>query len=704
MTTSVLSGWSQLMQDCKPFNLDSLLLALQNARHRQLLLLCGSRSWGQAYFQRLAHSTEQLILSDDSTLGKAVWPQHLHQILGQEFDFVLYDGYSGIVPNKLAACTGTVRSGGLLVLLLPELSNLVSWCDPALTRWLSEGEQATLSPFLKRFAHQVQQQNCWIINESGEANLPAQYCAEKSTLDLQSQAHLVALITAHFQRESNTPILLSADRGRGKSATLGLIAAAFADKQVILCAQQRRAVQNGFKHYAQALHLDEPKVNQNHCQTLSYMPPDIVIATKPQCDILLIDEAAAIPVPILKQLLDLYPNTVFASTLVGYEGNGRGYTLRFKAHLEAEHPHFLDLHLQEPIRYGAGDPLEQHMRQLLALDSQYSAIEPAQSTLEYSEVSRDTLIHNEALLQQIFALLVLAHYQTSVNDLRQLLDSPSNRLFVVSQHHQPVAVCLVGLEGNLTSELASKIALGERRPAGHLMAQQLTQLLGNTQFCTAQGARIVRIAVAPSHQKLGIGSKLIRFVMAQLNSQVSYFGSSFGAQSQLLNFWQQLGFKPMKLGFKQDKASGEFAVLVVHDNSKIALSAEQDAFTEQLFFALSNLYAKLPWTLVRSLLSTLPDRGLPEQLFKQVAYLASKTATEQQIAPAIQQVIKTQPSIINSLSRIAQQQVIQLLLQRHQPKELAKALKLESKKQLQLAYQSLLSEVYAEITRKNGTY
>ncbi|AOT06570.1 GNAT family N-acetyltransferase [Pseudoalteromonas luteoviolacea] len=692
------------MQNYKHYNLSALKLALKEARHRQLLLLCGSRSWGHAYYQQLAQNEEQLILSDGSTLDNAVWPQHLHQILGQEFNFVLYDGYSGLIPNKLAACTGTVKSGGLLVLLLPELSSLQLWCDPALTRWLSEGDRATHSPFLKRLAHQVRQQNYWVIHESGEVNLPTQYCANKSPLDLQSQAHLVAQITAHFQRTLHTPVLLSADRGRGKSATLGLIAAAFSDKQVVLCAQQRRAVQNGFKHYAHTLELKEPAVNQNQCQSLSYMPPDIVLATQPRCDILLIDEAAAIPVPILKKLLALYPSAVFASTLVGYEGNGRGYTLRFKTHIKAQHPYFLDLHLAEPIRYASGDPLEQHMRQLLALDSQYPEIVPTLSALEYSEISRETLIHDETLLRQIFALLVLAHYQTSVNDLRQLLDSPSNRLFVVSQNQQPVAVCLVSLEGNLTPELASKIALGERRPAGHLMAQQLTQLLGNTQFCTLQGARIIRIAVAPSHQKLGIGSELIRFIMTQLDSRVSYFGSSFGAQSQLMNYWKKLGFKPLKLGYKQDKASGEYAVLVVHKNSKIIIDAEQDAFAEQLHFALSGLYANLPWALVYTFLSTLPDKELSDTLTKQLSYLASKTATEQQIAPVIQQVIKKQPSIINSLSRIAQQQVIQLLLQRHQPKELAKSLKLESKKQLQLAYQSLLSEVYAEITRKNGPY
>ncbi|WP_284138157.1 GNAT family N-acetyltransferase [Pseudoalteromonas obscura] len=692
------------MQDCKPFSLKPQLAGLKIARHRQLLLLCGSRDWGMRCFLQLAQSAEQLILSDDASWPEALWPQHLHQILGQEFEFVLYDGYSGIIPNKLAACTGTVKAGGLLVLLLPELSALSTWCDPALARWLSEGEQTHKSPFLARLAHHLQRQQCWLFSEQGGPKLPTTYSASCQTQNLTSQSQAVSQIVTHLQQHPNTPVLLSADRGRGKSAALGLIAAQFAGKNIVLCAQQRRAVQNGFIHFCNALGLTPPEINKNQVSTLSYIPPDILLATQPAIDILLVDEAAAIPVPLLKQLLARYPRVIFASTLVGYEGNGRGYTLRFQDDLKSKHPDYLDLHLAEPIRYAQGDPLEQHMRQLLALDCQYATLSPQLDKISYLSVDNNVLIENEALLEQVFALLVLAHYQTSVNDLRQLLDSPSNRLFIAFQNNHPVAVCLVNLEGALDGDLAAHIALGTRRPAGHLMAQQLSQLMGNSKFCTHRGARIARIAVAPSHQKYGIGSALIRFSMHQLADKVSYFGSSFGAQANLLDFWQNLGFKPLKLGFKQDKASGEFAVLVVHKDSQIDIKLELSTFAEQLYFALSELYAQLPWQLVRSFLCSAPNKDLSESQLKQLAYLKSKLANEQQIAPFVEQLIKTQPSIINSLSKIAQQYVILLLLQRHQPKELPQELRLQSKKQVQQAYQSLLSEVYAEIISKSDPH
>ena len=136
-------------------------------------------------------------------------------------------------------------------------------------------------------------------------------------------------------------------------------------------------------------------------------------------------------------MLAHYPRIVFASTLVGYEGNGRGYTIRFSNYIKAHYKASKVVTLDEPLRFAKHDPLEKHIRTLLALDAEY--IELSSDELEqpiHSEVTQQSLVNNEPLLQQVIALLALAHYQSSVNDLRQLLDAPSQRLFISKINNQ----------------------------------------------------------------------------------------------------------------------------------------------------------------------------------------------------------------------------------------------------------------------------
>lgn len=46
---------------------------------------------------------------------------------------------------------------------------------------------------------------------------------------------------------------------------------------------------------------------------------------------LIVDEAAAIPGPLLRQLVTRFPRTLLTTTVQGYEGTGRGFLLKFCA-------------------------------------------------------------------------------------------------------------------------------------------------------------------------------------------------------------------------------------------------------------------------------------------------------------------------------------------------------------------------------------
>ncbi|MFP3345534.1 tRNA(Met) cytidine acetyltransferase, partial [Halomonas sp. SIMBA_159] len=80
-----------------------------------------------------------------------------------------------------------------------------------------------------------------------------------------------------------------------------------------------------------------------------------------------VDEAAAIPAPMLQKMLSSYSRVVFASTIHGYEGTGRGFAIKFTSVLDAMTPQWRACSMTSPIRWAAGDPLERWLFETLLL-------------------------------------------------------------------------------------------------------------------------------------------------------------------------------------------------------------------------------------------------------------------------------------------------------------------------------------------------
>lgn len=159
---------------------------------------------------------------------------------------------------------------------------------------------------------------------------------------------------------SRPPLTLTAARGRGKSAAMGLATAAaiaFGYVNVYVTSPHPENlltlfefVLKGFDALEYHEHTDYTiirstnpdykkaiiRINctRSNRQTVQYIAPNDTHLLN-AADLLLIDEAAAIPLPLVKKMLG--PYLIFmSSTINGYEGTGRSLSLKLMSELQRE--------------------------------------------------------------------------------------------------------------------------------------------------------------------------------------------------------------------------------------------------------------------------------------------------------------------------------------------------------------------------------
>lgn len=333
----------------------------------------------------------------------------------------------------------------------------------------------------------------------------------------------MTFVEAISEKTLSSTVALTAARGRGKSAALGLaIGAALAHdySNIFVTSPDPENLKTLFEFVFKALdalgyeeHTDYDVVQstnpefkkaivrvnvfRGHRQTIQYISPEDSHVLG-QAELVIIDEAAAIPLPLVRKLIG--PYLVFmASTINGYEGTGRSLSIKLIQQLrEQTRPSISkdsngtnavassskaasagrsgaglvrslrEIKLEEPIRYSPGDHIEKWLNNLLCLDatviSKANQGCPHPSKCELYYVNRDTLFSyhaaSEVFLQRMMALYVASHYKNSPNDLQMLSDAPAHHLFVLlppikeddNSLPDPLVVLQVALEGNISRE------------------------------------------------------------------------------------------------------------------------------------------------------------------------------------------------------------------------------------------------------------
>ncbi len=604
--------------------------------HRYLLCLSGPKSWCIDHARQLVTAlgeTNSLWIGQKTDAPcHALDNERALTRLGSETALLVYDSHCGFDPDAFGALSGTLKGGGLLLLLTPPLADWPAYPDPQRNRIAVANYDITARPslFLARLARQLQQDpNITLFTPQG---LRPGLSAPVETLDHPSedewcrtpdQVQAVQAIIHAARGHRKRPLVLTADRGRGKSAALGIAAAQLIDAgypHIQVTAPSRQTLSSFYTQISRFQQHREAAGSQITPldQALEFVAPDELLTRPQHADLLLVDEAAAIPTPLLQGLLKKFPRIVFATTVHGYEGTGMGFTHRFKKHLDQVRPQWREFVLRDPIRWRRNDPLERTVFQLLALDaepaneSDLGQLEIKHSTIDFPDQRQ--LLESETDLRQLFGLLILAHYRTTPLDLRQLLDGPNLQVMLVRQNNRILGVALLASEGEFSDRLTHDIWSGIRRPRGHLLAQSLTAHLGLPYAATLRGLRIMRIAVHPARQGRGLGRRMLEAIEAYAREQrFDYLGVSCGATPDLIRFWQHNRLQAIRLGIRSGASSSAPSVMFLQGLSVSGRSLQEEArerFARQLPGLLAEPLQEFPTEWLGPMLADLPCPGL----------------------------------------------------------------------------------------------
>ncbi|KAG6775480.1 hypothetical protein POTOM_018936 [Populus tomentosa] len=397
------------------------------------------------------------------------------------------------------------------------------------------------------------------------------------TLD-QGKA-VITFLDSVLDKTLRSTVALLAARGRGKSAALGLavagaIAAGYSN--IFITAPNPENIKTLFEFICRGFdaieykeHIDYDVVKsakpefkkatvrinifKQHRQTIQYIQPHEHEKLS-QVELLIIDEAAAIPLPVVRSLLG--PYLVFlSSTVNGYEGTGRSLSLKLLQQLEEQSQIssknvegslsgrlFRKIELSESIRYASRDPIESWLNALLCLDVTNSIPSirrlPPCSECNLYYINRDTLFSyhkdSELFLQRMMALYVASHYKNSPNDLQLMADAPAHHLFVFlgpvdeSKNQLPDILCVIQvcLEGQISRKSAIQSLSEGHQPFGDQIPWKFCEQFRDTVFPSFSGARIVRIATHPSAMRLGYGSAAVELLTSPGASRLLSFSHS----------------------------------------------------------------------------------------------------------------------------------------------------------------------------------
>ncbi|HBH8951301.1 TPA: tRNA cytosine(34) acetyltransferase TmcA [Escherichia coli] len=524
--------------------LHTLTAQMKREGIRRLLVLSGEERWcfGHALKLRDALPGDWLWISPQPDAENHCSPSALQTLLGREFRHAVFDARHGFDAAAFAALSGTLKAGSWLVLLLPVWDEWENQPDADSLRWSDCPDPIATPHFVQHFKRVLTANNDAILWRQNQPFSLAHFTPRTDwhpatgAPQPEQQQLLQQLLTM-----PPGVAAVTAARGRGKSALAGQLISRIAGSAIVTA--PAKAATDVLAQFAG--------------EKFRFIAPDALLASDEQADWLVVDEAAAIPAPLLYQLVSRFPRTLLTTTVQGYEGTGRGFLLKFCARF----PHLHRFELQQPIRWAQGCPLEKMVSEALVFDDENFTHTP-QGNIVISAFEQTLWRSEPETPLKVYQLLSGAHYRTSPLDLRRMMDAPGQHFLQAAGGNEIAGALWLVDEGGLSQELSQAVWAGFRRPRGNLVAQSLAAHGSNPLAATLRGRRVSRIAVHPTRQREGTGRQLIAGALQYIHD-LDYLSVSFGYTEELWRFWQRCGFVLVRMGNHREASSGCYTAMAL---------------------------------------------------------------------------------------------------------------------------------------------
>jgi len=535
--------------------------------------------------------------------------------LGSTFSFLVMDLTKDLKPNDIGRLIGIVEGGGLIILLTPPWSEWDTFMTIFKRNLTVPQFPEPRHIFIKWFKHKLMEHDGIGIYDADNHTVIKKFelgsrssskrreivIPEKTlfprivyehalTMDQVNVIKLMEMLYEKVGRGKKRVIVITADRGRGKSCAVGIGIVGLIHElrkvkpkpRILVTAPSPSNVQSLMMLAMKVLDALKYKYNiykregniielRSDKFSIEYWEP--IDIPRLRGDIVVVDEAAGIHVPMLHKIWESHNRLVFSTTIHGYEGAGRGFSVRFLQKIRADkRTHLIEYEMTEPIRYAAEDPIEEWQFKTLMLDAEPAELDERdlkdieEKNLEYIEYDPAYLFSKEGEeeLRQLFGIYVLAHYRNEPDDLGMLADAPHHMMRAVKTKSGKIVCAIqIACEGRIDDKTTDELLRGGRIP-GNIIPDRFLKHLRYIDFAKTLGWRIVRIATHPEVQGRGIGSWAIEKLAEEAVSKgLDWIAAGFGVNDELLRFWLKNGFIPVHISPDRNPVSGEYTLLVI---------------------------------------------------------------------------------------------------------------------------------------------